>query len=284
MLCADFENRLSDYLDGLLDAETHRLFAGHALRCPVCHETLSLVKNAVQACHTADVPPPSAELEARILNSTVPETAMSCAEFEQFLTDYLDGFLPASLFHRWERHAALCEQCTELPGQVVRTIGACYTYKGAELSVPEGLNKRILEATTGTAVTREVRAPFTARLAARLRFWLDPIMSPQLATVATMLLVAVFVLTNTVSADGSISGVYQESLRLAGQGFVNSKDVSAPGISQGVKAFFVGDENPKPTPAIAPDQSSPEKNVSPKKDNGEPKQPTVPKVKGQNNH
>ena len=284
MLCEDFEHRLSDYLDGVLDAETHRLFAGHALRCPVCHETLSLVKNAVEACHTAYVPPPSTELEARILNNTMPETAMSCEEFEQFLTDYLDGFLPASLFHRWERHAALCAQCTELPGQVVRTIGACYTYKGEELSVPEGLNERILEATLGTAVTREVRAPFTARLATRLRFWLDPIMSPQLATVATMLLVAVFVLTNTVSADGSISGVYQESLRLAGQGFANSKDVSAPGITQGVKEFFVGDENPKPSVQNAPDQNTPQKNVSPKKDSGEQKLQTAPKVKGQNSH
>ena len=283
MLCADFENRLSDYLDGSLDAETHRLFAGHALRCPVCHETLGLVKNAVQACQTAYVPPPSSEMEARILNSTMPETAMLCEDFEQFLTDYLDGFLPAFLFHRWERHAALCEQCTELPGQVVRTIGACYTYKGEELSVPAGLNERILEATLGTAVTREVRAPFSARIAERLRFLLDPIVSPQFATVATMLLVAVFVLTNTVSADGSISGVYQESLRLAGQGFVNSKDVSGPGIQQGVKEFFVGDENPKPPVAPALDQNVSEKTVSPKKENNEQKQQSAPKAKGQNN-
>ena len=36
-----------------------------------------------------------------------------------------------------------------------------------------------------------------------------------------MLLVAVFVLANTVSADGSISGVYQASLRLAEQSYTN---------------------------------------------------------------
>lgn len=284
MLCENFENRLSDYLDGSLDAETHRLFAGHALRCPVCHETLSLVKNAVQACQTAYVPPPSEELEARILNSTMPETAMSCEEFEQCLTDYLDGFLPASLFHRWERHAALCEQCTELPGQVVRTIGACYTYKAEELAVPAGLNDRILEATLGTVVPRDVRAPFAARIAARMRFLLDPIVSPQFATVATMLLVAVFVLTNTVSADGSISGVYKESLRLAGQGFANSKDVSGSGIQQGVKEFFVGDESPKPAAPLAPEQNAPEKTASPKKDNTEQKQQAAPKARGQNHH
>jgi hypothetical protein len=40
-------------------------------------------------------------------------------------------------------------------------------------------------------------------------------MSPQLATVATMLLAAVLVLSSTVSADGSIGGVYNAGLQLA---------------------------------------------------------------------
>ena len=44
---------------------------------------------------------------------------------------------------------------------------------------------------------------------------LDPIVSPQLATVATMLLVAVFVFTNTVSTDGSVGGIYAATLQLA---------------------------------------------------------------------
>jgi anti-sigma factor RsiW len=252
MLCVDFEDRLSDYIDGLLDAETHRLFAEHTLRCPVCHETFSQVKNSIQTCHTAFVPPPSSDLEARILLKTMPEAAMTCAEFEDSLTDYLDGFLPAPLFHRWERHAALCGNCTELPGEVVRSIGACYTYKGDELPLPVGLNERIMAATLGDVVPAEVRAPISSRLASWLRLWLDPIVSPQLATVATMLLVAVFVLTNTVSADGSISGIYSASLRLAGQNYTNGKGVSGSGISEGVKKFFVGgEEQDQPAPAPA---------------------------------
>lgn len=282
MLCADFENYLSDYLEGSLDGETHRLVAEHALRCPMCHETLSLVKSTVQACQTAYVPPPSAALEARILHSTIPESGMSCDDFEQYLTDYLDGFLPASLFHRWERHAALCAQCTELPGQVVRTIGACYTYKGDELPLPVGLNERILEATLGTAITKEVKAPLAARLAARLRFLLDPIVSPQFATVATMLLVAVFVLTNTVSADGSISGVYQRGLSLAGQGFVDSKDVSGSGIQQGFKKFFVGDEDPKPAVPARDEATGSEKQPKPKQESSEQHPQPAPNAKGDN--
>jgi anti-sigma factor RsiW len=252
MLCADFEDRLTDYLEGALDAESHRAFAQHALRCPVCHELLSEVRNGLEMCRVAELPPPPAELEARILRLTTPEAVMSCEEFEEHLTDYLDGFLPATLYHRWERHAALCERCTELPGQVVRSIGACYTYISEERPVPVGLHERILQATLGTTEAEEVRAPFAARLAARLREWLDPLVSPQFATVATMLLVAVLVLTSTVSADGSISGMYRASVKLAEQTYAQGtnravKGANIPGdfkqIADGITAAFMEKEN-----------------------------------------
>ena len=217
MLCSDFEDQLTDYIEGVASPEASKLIAEHSLRCPVCHELLAAVRSTVEACRVAPVPSPSRELEARILQRTVPESSMTCSDFEEFLTDYLDGFLPAHLYHRWERHAALCDRCTELPGEVVRAIGACYTYINEEQPLPAGLNERILQATLGTIVPEDVRAPWTSRAASWLRLWLDPIVSPQLATVATMLLVAILVLTNTVSADGSIGGVYNASLRLAEQ-------------------------------------------------------------------
>ena len=49
------------------------------------------------------------------------------------------------------------DRCTELPGEVVRSIGACYTYIAEEQPVPVGLNERILQATLGTVVPHEVR-------------------------------------------------------------------------------------------------------------------------------
>lgn len=217
MLCAEFEDRLSDYLEGALAATEGRSFAEHALRCPVCHELLNEVKNTVLECRMAPVPAPSREFEARILMQTAPETAMTCEEFEEHLTDYLDGFLPATLFHRWERHAALCSRCTELPGQVVRSIGACYSYINIEREVPAGLHERILQATLGTTEAKLVRPPLHAQVAEWLRSWLDTIVSPQLATVATMVLIAVLVGTTTISDDGSISGMYRATLRIAAQ-------------------------------------------------------------------
>ncbi len=265
MLCNEFESRLTDYLDGVLEPELHRTFAEHALRCPLCHETLSEVKNTMQACRAANALPPPRDLEARILLSTMPETAMTCDDFEEFLTDYLDGFLPAPLYHRWERHAILCERCTELPGEVVRAIGTCYIYIGEEKPIPAGLNERILQATSGTTLSQEIRAPFGQRVASWLRFWLDPIVSPQLATVATMLLVAVFVLTNTVSADGSISGVYSASLRLAEQSAGSNGQIKE--ITQGLKEL-VGGQRQEAQPGTQQNQGSQQKQQP--KPNGAP--------------
>jgi anti-sigma factor RsiW len=215
MLCTEFEDRLTDYLDGTLEGDDARAFAGHAMRCPVCHDLLSEVRNAIVECRT-DVPPqPTHGLEARILLKTAPEISMTCDEFEEHLTDYLDGFLPATLYHRWERHAALCAGCSDLPGQVVRAIGACYSYISEEKPLPAGLHARILQATLGTTEAEQVRAPFGARVAEWMRGWLDVLVTPQLATVATMALLAVLVGTSTLSPDGSISGMYDASLRLA---------------------------------------------------------------------
>ena len=44
MLCNQFEDQLTEYLDGALEAQVNRAFAEHAMRCPVCHDLLSEVK------------------------------------------------------------------------------------------------------------------------------------------------------------------------------------------------------------------------------------------------
>lgn len=224
--CSEFEEHLTDYLDGILDRQTHKAVAAHALKCPLCHALLNEVKDALEVCHEIAVPKVSmTRLEARILSMTVPETAMSCGDFENYLTDYLDGFLPATVFHRWERHAVLCEKCTDLPGEVVRSIAACYTYKTEELPVPEGLHAKILQATIGTENAKAVKASWLSQASEWVRGLSFPISIPQLAPVAMMLIFAVFMLTQTISADGSIKGMYQKSFELAEQTYKQGADI-----------------------------------------------------------
>jgi anti-sigma factor RsiW len=216
--CTAFEEHLTDYLDGTLERTMHKAVAAHALRCPLCHSLLNEVKEALEVCREISEPKTSlTPLEARILAATVPDVSLACTEFEDHLTDYLDGFLPATVFHRWERHAVLCEKCTDLPGEVVRSIAACYSYKMDELPLPEGLHGKILNATIGTAKAKTVKASLTGQITEWMRSLSFPISVPQLAPVAMMLLFALLVFSQTVTADGSISGVYQKSFELAEQ-------------------------------------------------------------------
>jgi hypothetical protein len=252
--CAEFEDFLTDYLDGTLDRSTHKAVAAHALRCPLCHALLNEVKDALEVCHEISAPKTSMTyLEARILSMTMPETAMTCEQFEEHLTDYLDGFLPATIFHRWERHAVLCENCTDLPGAVVRSIAACYTYKMEELPVPAGLHGKILQATIGTTEAKTVRASLTAQMLEWLRGFSFPVPAAQFASVAMMLLFAAFIFSQTVSADGSLTGVYRKSFELAEQTYQQSADVvlgnenkgSSKTGQQPVEGTFIKNEESK---------------------------------------
>lgn len=224
--CSEFEELLSEYLEATLERNTHKAVAAHALRCPLCHSLLNEVKDALEVCHELAVPNVSmTHIEARILSMTAPETAMKCDTFEEHLTDYLDGFLPANLFHRWERHAVLCEQCTDLPGEVVRSIATCYTYKAEELELPEGLHDRILEATIGTIEAEKVKASWISQAKEWVRGLSSPIPIPQLAPIAFILLFAFLTFNQSVSAGGIFGGVYQKSFELAGKTYQQGADI-----------------------------------------------------------
>lgn len=216
--CSQFEELLTDYLDKTLEGVTQKAVASHALSCPLCHSLLNEVKASLVVCRQiADPKLPVTRLEARILERTMPQSAMACSDFEEHLTDYLDGFLPAPVFHRWERHAVLCEECTDLPGAVVRSLAACVTYKLDELPLPEGLHQKILRETIGTARAAAVKASKMSQFGEWLRGLQFPISVPQLAPVAMMMMFAFLVFSQTVSADGTLAGVYSKSYELAEQ-------------------------------------------------------------------
>jgi anti-sigma factor RsiW len=225
MNCTRFEELLTDYLDKALDRATFKAVAEHAIACPLCHSLLNEVKGAMAVCRELAEPRmPLTRLEAKILSSTVPNASLHCEEFENYLTDYLDGFLPAQVFHRWERHAVLCDECTDLPGAVVRSLAAIVAYKTDELPVPAGLHQRIMQLTVGTARTQEARPSFGERFKQWASGFSFPISVPQLAPVAMMMTFAFLVFSQTVSADGSLSDVYAKSFQLAEQTYKQSAD------------------------------------------------------------
>jgi hypothetical protein len=108
---------------------------------------------------------------------------------------------------------------------VVRTIGACLSYKMEELPVPQGLHSKILQSTIGTALAAERKASWTTAISEWARGLRFPLPIPQLAPVAMMLMLAFLVFSQTVSADGSLSGIYTRSVELAEQTYKQSSDV-----------------------------------------------------------
>ena len=147
----------------------------------------------------------------------------------------MDGFLPAKVFHRWERHATLCDTCTDLPGEVVRSIAVCYTYKLDEMPLPDGLHERILQQTIGTVEAKAVRASRASELLEWVRGLRFPIPVPQFASIAMMLIFAFLIFSQTVSADGSLADVYQKSYQLAEQTYQQSAEVLEGSRNEGEK-------------------------------------------------
>jgi hypothetical protein len=114
----------------------------------------------------------------------------------------------------------LCDACTDLPGAVVRSIAACYTYKMDELAVPAGLHDKILKATIGTTEAKTVKASWAAQVSEWVRGLSFPIGVPQFASVVMMLIFAAFIFSQTVSAGSS-----QQFFELAEQTYKQSAEV-----------------------------------------------------------
>ena len=93
-----------------------------------------------------------------------------------------------------------------------------------ELAIPEGLHNKILQSTIGTAEAKAVKASWASQFGEMLRGLKFPISVPQFAPVAMMLIFAFLVFSKTVSADGTLSGIYQKSYELAGQTYQQSAD------------------------------------------------------------
>ena len=91
--------------------------------------------------------------------------------------------------------------------------------------MPAGLNAKILQATIGAETAKSVKASWTSNAVEWIRGFSFPIPIPQLAPVAMILTFAFFIFSQTVSADGSISGMYEKSFELAGQTYKQSADI-----------------------------------------------------------
>lgn len=213
MDCSKFENSLSDYFDGSLAPPQATLFRAHALQCRTCRSLMDDVKTAISACQqSAEIEPPPL-LETTLAAIPSDHQALSCSGFEELTTEFLDGFLPAATYHRFEEHTEDCIECSTLLTGVVYAVAACHSvHTFEEVDVPEPMLARLI------AMMPE-RTPGLARRAAdhlvRLVGYLLPRTTQSarwtFATAAALTFATFALLLFGFSDDGTVGGIYRQA-------------------------------------------------------------------------
>lgn len=229
MNCIKFEEMLSDYVDGLLAHSAQGPFGEHALSCRACRALLDDVKSAVGECKEAfEVETPS---DLALALEMIPEECapLNCFGFEELITEFLDGFVPASTYHRFEEHEAECKTCSKLLTGVVYAVAACHsvhTYE--EYEVSEGVTAQLL------AIMPERRPSLLAKFAEQARAVTCRLMpratgGPRwsFATASALACATFAVLLLGFSDDRTLAGIYRQAHVKAAELYSQGADIYA---------------------------------------------------------
>lgn len=152
MNCSNFQDKISDYLDGEMLAREKAEFATHRLSCRECRELFNDVRGTVQALGVMaheDTSECLLALEDRIIDATSAGEMLSCTEFDKLIERYFDGVILGPTFQSFQTHFADCWKCRRLLRGIEEAKEMMREAKEAEVEVPAALSKRIMAATVG---------------------------------------------------------------------------------------------------------------------------------------
>ena len=212
MDCCVFEEKLSEYLDGLLARPDASRFRAHALQCRECRTLLDEVKTALSDCKHSEAETPL-DLETALLMIPLEHTPIDCDGFHELITEFLDGFVPAITYHRFEEHANECEECSQLLTSIVYAVAACHsvhTYE--EIAVPDRLIRKLdrIMLKREQAVIKRIANRVSAFAANALT---RPTQSARwrFATAASLAFATIAFLFLGFSDDGSVKGIFRQA-------------------------------------------------------------------------
>jgi predicted anti-sigma-YlaC factor YlaD len=229
MNCSTFESRISEYLDGLVQKPEADQFREHSLQCRNCRALVDEVREALALCkHEEELETPPL-LEDSLASIAARHGPMTCSDFEALITEVLDGFVPASAYHRFEGHADSCGDCSSLLTGVVYAVAACHsvhTYE--EIEAPDSLPGKLISIMPATKWRPHhiVAARMTA-LAARLIPNRTQTASWSLGTAASLAFASIAFLLLGFSDDGSVHGIYRQANREAAELYSRGADIYA---------------------------------------------------------
>ncbi|MCS6816017.1 MAG: zf-HC2 domain-containing protein [Blastocatellia bacterium] len=143
MNCQQFEQQISEYLDGTLPEGRAEAFVAHLFSCAACRASLDDVRAALELCRSVEEVEPSPDLDER-LRHVLRGAAMSCDAFGELIPNYFDGVLTADEYHLFEAHVRVCSTCRQTLEQVTAVMRLLHDV-GA-VALPEGLDERLLHA------------------------------------------------------------------------------------------------------------------------------------------
>ena len=229
MNCDTFEEKLSDYFDGFLVARDASLFRAHALQCRGCRSLMDEVKATIQICSEQEKLEMPSMLETALMAISVEHAVLGCEGFEALITEFLDGFVPAPTYHRFEEHAGGCTECSLLLTEVVYAVAACHSvHTFEEVELPASVLANLL----GVMPAR--KPTFARRIADGFGVIADHLIPNPARTArwtfATSITLAIAMLAYLFlgfSDDGTVAGIYRQAHIKASELYSHSTDVYA---------------------------------------------------------
>lgn len=227
MNCSKFEELLNDHIDGALASAQSSDFRAHTLQCRDCRALLDEVKAARQACKEEDDVEIPASLQSSLARIPAENSPLDCFRFEELITEFLDGFVPAPIYHRFEEHAADCKECSDVLTDVVYAVAACHsihTYEDYE--APQSLIENLYQ------VMPARRGSFAKVFADRATSIFNLILPRatggaawSLATASVLVVVTATALLFGFSDDGTITGIYRQAQVKAAELYSEGSDL-----------------------------------------------------------
>ena len=277
MQCSQFEEQLSDYLDGALARSDIAQFREHALCCRSCRAIMDEVKGALNECRQDDAVDLPLMLESSLLTIAEEHRVFDCNAFAELITEFLDGFVPAATYHRFEEHAADCASCSDLLTNVVFAVAACHsvhTYEEVELPA-QFLDQLYAISSHGTQALSPGFGMRISAWAARLLPRATTAPRWSLATAASIALASFMLLLYGFSDDRSIAGIYRQAQNRFAQLYSRSTDIYAQKealaarlerVGMGLDEIWDGLGGEKPAINASDHQKEAEKPQPPQKD------------------
>jgi len=225
--CKGFDSLLAEYVEGGLKQDVRKDMASHSLQCRSCRALLDDVKHKLREAGRGAEIVTNPHLEAVLEAIPACESDLNCSSFEDLISDFLDGFVHASVYHRFAQHSDVCAKCSRVLTDVVYAVAACHSvHIYEEHEVPQLLAARLSaigcgtdrqpEQTSAQAVvglpSRGKRAPISLR---GLKTGLDRLLPTtsveRVATVCGLLLASVAMLMFGPARDAGFLSMFRKA-------------------------------------------------------------------------